>query len=144
MTRLVLDTSVLLSGAVAGSSSPPGRLLASARTGAFELVACPLVFEELRRGLSKPYFRARVTAAEADLLLDALELIATVIPDPESPTPILRDPNDDFLVALAVAATADAIVTGDRDLLDHPELRPPAIDARAACELLGLQEARTD
>jgi putative PIN family toxin of toxin-antitoxin system len=144
LTRLLLDTSVLLSGAVAESSSPPGRLLASARTGAFELVACPLIFEELRRGLAKPYFRARVSAEEADSLLVALELIATVFPNPESPKTVLRDPNDDFLVALAVVASAHAIVTGDRDLLDHPELRPPAIDARAGCELLGLQEGRTD
>jgi hypothetical protein len=29
-------------------------------------------------------------------------------------------------------------VTGDRDLLEHPGLKPPAIGSRAACELLGL------
>ena len=51
---------------------------------------------------------------------------------------ILRDPDDDYLVALARGAGAEAIVSGDRDLLDHPGLEPPAIDARRACELLGL------
>jgi predicted nucleic acid-binding protein len=54
----------------------------------------------------------------------------------------LRDPGDDYLVALALAANADAIVTGDKDLLDHPGLQPPAINARQACELLGLTEPR--
>lgn len=138
MTRLVLDTSVLLSGAVAAPTSPPGRLLAAARTETFELLACPLLFEEFRRGLSKPYFRERVTAAEADELLDAFELLAIVLPDPVTPPSVVRDPNDDFLVALAATGSANAIVTGDRDLLDHLGLRPPAIDARAACRLLGL------
>jgi uncharacterized protein len=51
---------------------------------------------------------------------------------------VLRDPTDDFLVALARAASAEAIVSGDADLLDHDGLEPPAIHARAACELLGL------
>jgi predicted nucleic acid-binding protein len=51
---------------------------------------------------------------------------------------VLRDPTDDYLVELAQAGKAEAIVTGDRDLLDHDGLRPPAIDARAACELLRL------
>ncbi len=139
MTRLVLDTSVLLSGVVAASTSPLGRLLAAARTETFELLACPLLFEEFRRGLAKPYFRERVTAAEADELLDAFELLAIALPDPIAPPSVVRDPNDDFLVALAVAGNADAIVSGDRDLLDHPGLHPPALDSRAACNLLGLR-----
>ena len=42
--------------------------------------------------------------------------IATVLGDPESPPRVVRDLADDYLVALARAADADAIVTGDRDL----------------------------
>jgi predicted nucleic acid-binding protein len=56
---------------------------------------------------------------------------------PHVPVSVLRDPTDDFLVALAIAGRADAIVTSDRDLLDHAGLRPPAINARA-CELLQI------
>jgi predicted nucleic acid-binding protein len=51
---------------------------------------------------------------------------------------VLRDPKDDYLVALAVAGRAEAIVTGDRDLLDHDGLVPPAITPRDACERFGL------
>lgn len=138
MTRLVLDTSVLLSGVIAAPTSALGRLLAAARTETFELIACPLLFGEFSRGLAKPYFRERVTAAEAGELLDAFELLATVLPDPVAPPRVVRDPNDDFLVALAAAGAVDAIVTSDRDLLDHAGLRPPALDARAACRLLDL------
>jgi len=44
----------------------------------------------------------------------------------------------EYLVALARDAGAEALVSGDKDLLDHPGLEPVAIDAREACELLGL------
>ncbi len=64
--------------------------------------------------------------------------IATVLPDPVSPPRLVRDPEDDYLVALARAESADAIVTGDRDLLDHEGLEPPAVTAREACAQLGL------
>jgi len=138
LTRLVLDTNVLLSGAISAPTDPPGLLLAAARAEVFEVVACPLIFTEYRRGIAKPYFRSRLMASEARELLDALELLALVLPDPLESPRVLRDPTDDFLVALATTADAHAIVTGDRDLLDHHELRPPAIDVRAACELLDL------
>lgn len=138
MTRLVLDTSVLLSGAVSAPTSPPAVLLAAARTATFEVVACPRLLLEFERGLEKPYFRSRIDAAQASELLDALQLLCITLSDPLVLRSVLRDPTDDYLVELAHAANADAIVTGDRDLLDHDGLRPPAMDARAACELLRL------
>lgn len=138
MRRLVLDTSALVSGAVSASTNPPGVLLAAARAEAFELVACPRIFVEFERALKKPYFRARLIPFEAEELLDALQLLAVMLPDPPVLQAVLRDPNDDYLVELANAAGAEAIVSGDRDLLDHDGLHPPAISIRAACELLGL------
>jgi putative PIN family toxin of toxin-antitoxin system len=138
LTRLVLDTSVLLSGVVSASTSPPAVLLAAARAATFELVACPRVFLEFERGLAKPYFRSRVGPNEAAELTDALQLLSITLPDPPVQRSILRDRTDDFLVELARARRATAIVSGDADLLDHDGLQPPAIHARAACELLGL------
>jgi uncharacterized protein len=67
-----------------------------------------------------------------------LEALAVIAPDPVSPPPILRDRSDDYLVALAQTARAEAIVTGDRDLLDHEGLNPPALSAKDACRRLGL------
>jgi uncharacterized protein len=138
LTRLVLDTSVLLSGAVSAPTSPPAVLLTAARAATFEVVACPRLFLEFERGLQKDYFRSRLDAAEAAELLDAFHLLCITLPDPPVLRRVLRDPTDDYLVELAQASRAEAIVSGDADLLDHDRLQPPAIHARAACELLRL------
>ena len=58
--------------------------------------------------------------------------------DPRSSPAVLRDPTDDYLVALAITARARAIVSSDKDVLDHPGLHPPALTPREACELLWL------
>lgn len=138
MTRLVIDTSTLLSGLVSAPTSPPALLLAAARAGRFDLVTCPRIFTEFERGLAKDYFRARLSPSIIAAATDALRRLAITLPDPPMARSVLRDPTDDFLVALARAAEAEAIVSGDADLLDHDGLEPPAIHARAACELLGL------
>jgi putative PIN family toxin of toxin-antitoxin system len=138
LRRFVLDASVLLPAAVASPDRATARLMAAARAGAFEIVACPLLIDEYGRGLTRPYFRERLAEDEARAMVEALEFLALVLPDPENPPPVLRDANDDYLVALALVGDAKAIVTGDRDLLDHQGLTPPAITPRTACDLLGL------
>jgi putative PIN family toxin of toxin-antitoxin system len=141
LKRLVLDAGTLASGIVVKrTESPPGRLFVAVRDIAFELVVCPQLLEELRRTLRKPYFGDRISAEEAATAVALIERAAMVFADPADVEPILRDPTDDYLVALAREAAAEAIVTGDKDLLEHTGLEPPAITARAACELLGLTE----
>jgi len=138
--RLVLDASVLLSAPVGRPESPPSLLVEAARSGAFEMIACETLFGEFERGLEGRYFRDRVRDPERALLSAMVRGIATVFPDPESPPPVVRDPADDYLVALARTADADAIVTGDRDLLNHEGLEPPAVTPRDACAQLDLLE----
>jgi putative PIN family toxin of toxin-antitoxin system len=138
LTRLVLDTSTLVSGAVSPPTSPPAVLLDAAQAAVFDLIACPRILVEIERALKKPYFATRFTPAERVDLIETLRLLAIMLPDPPVGRRVLRDPTDDFLVALAASGRADAIVSGDADLLDHDGLQPPAIHARAACELLGL------
>ncbi len=48
----------------------------------------------------------------------------------------LRDSTDDYLLALARSGEAEAIITGDKDLLDHAGLQPPATSAREAVDRL--------
>ncbi len=138
MTRFVVDASALLSGVISVSPSPPALILEAMWTEVFEPVICPQLIAEVRRGLRRPYFAAQIEEAEADGIITAFERAALVLPNPRDPARLLRDSKDDYLVALARAAEAGAIVTGDRDLLDHLDLEPPALTPRAACVQLGL------
>ncbi len=138
MRRLVLDASVLLAAPVGRPEGSPSLLIEAARSGAIEMIACDTLLAEFERGLGSRYFRDRVSEEERTLITAMLRGIATVLPNPLNPPAVVRDPADDYLVALARAAPADAIVTGDRDLLEHQGLQPPAITAHAACHQLGL------
>ena len=89
----------------------------------------PAAAEELRAS----YERGR---REAEQAASALERVAVMLPDPVDPEPVLRDGSDDYLLALARSGDAEAIVTGDKDLLDHAGLQPPAISAREAVDRL--------
>lgn len=140
MKRLVLDPNALASGIIDPHSDKPPRLLFAALENlAFEVVVCPKLLGELRKALRKPYFRERLSAEEARKAVKRIEEVAVAFDDPSNVEPTLRDPKDDYLLALAREADAAAIVSGDKDLLDHAEeLEPRAISPRAACELLGL------
>ena len=138
MTRLVIDASALLSGIASGPRRPPGLLLAALYRGVFEPIVCPRLLGEVRRGLHKGFFRNHVAEQDIERIVLTLARASVQLRDPRDPPPLLRDPTDDYLVALARTARARAIVTGDKDLLEHPGLHPPALTARAACELFGL------
>jgi len=136
--RLVLDASVLLAAPVGRPEGSPSLLIEAARSGVIEMIACETLFAEFERGLENRYFRDRVHEDERVLIAAMVRRIATELPDPVAPPAVVRDSADDYLVALARTAHADAIVTADRDLLDHEGLEPPAITANAACRELGL------
>jgi putative PIN family toxin of toxin-antitoxin system len=132
LTRLVVDANVLVSATVAAPDTPLALLVDAGRTGLVEIVICERLIDEVERGLEHSYFRARLPQEERNAYLEGLCHLGLWLADPVSPPCVVRDPGDDYIVALARAASAAAIVTGDRDLLDHPGLTPPAITARKA------------
>ena len=138
MTRLVVDANVFASAAIGLPKSSSSRVVAAAEGGHFELVACDRLLAEFSAALRGRYFESRVPADERVRLQMLLHELAVILPDPIDPPPVVRDPRDDYLVALALAGRVDAIVTGDKDLLEHAGLRPPAITSRMACERFGL------
>jgi putative PIN family toxin of toxin-antitoxin system len=105
-------------------------------------VVCPLLIEEVRDNLKKPYFRAKLSVLEAREAVEAFTAVAVTLANPTDVEAILRDAADDYLIALARESNAEAIVTGDSDLLDHAGLTPQAINARSACARVGLGETR--
>jgi putative PIN family toxin of toxin-antitoxin system len=84
----------------------------------------PIVSWELARELSdvlrRPEIR-RYGVTEPDVEA-VLAVLGPLLPDIDIAVEI-RDPDDAAVVAAAVAGAADAIVTGDRDLLDDDDLR---------------------
>lgn len=112
--------------------------MAAVEDGEIEMIACPRLLDEVRRGLEGRYFSQRLSEEERQHIETGLARVAAMYEDPESPPPLLRDPDDDYLVALARTAGVEAIVTGDRDLLDHDGLEPPALGVHEACERFNL------
>lgn len=139
MKRLVIDASTLVAG-ITGSDreSPPCVIYDAVSEMSLEAIVCPRLLTEVERALRKPYFRELIEDQEIAEAISIIRDAGTMLDDPADPPAVLRDPTDDYLVALAQEAGAEAIVTSDRDLLDHDGLKPPAIDARTTCKLLTL------
>jgi putative PIN family toxin of toxin-antitoxin system len=76
--------------------------------------------DEVSEVLSRPKLSRHHLAAND--VIDLLRTLARTLPTVDVGSD-LRDPDDAPVVAAAVAGRADAIVTGDADLLDDIELR---------------------
>jgi uncharacterized protein len=100
--------------------SPPGRVLQAARSRRLTIVASWELVEEIVEVLRRPKLRRyKVRSEDLD---DLLVLLAPSLPSVEMDFPV-RDVKDTPVVAAAVAAGAEAVVSGDKDFLDHSELR---------------------
>jgi uncharacterized protein len=115
--RAVLDPNVLVS-ALISPAGPSARLLVELREGAFELVASPLLLDELGDVLQREKFRRYATLDEAGAYVELLRRESSVIEDPRpSAERLAPDPDDEYLLALARVARVDALVSGDPHLL---------------------------
>lgn len=114
--RWVLDTNVVLS-ALVRPGGITGRLRLAWQAGLFTPLVTRITAAELIRVLAYPKFR--LTADEQhELLSDYLPWTEVVrLPRRAPKVPHCRDPNDLPFLQLAYAAKADALVTGDADLL---------------------------
>ena len=137
--RIVLDTNVVTS-ALLWRGIPYQLLQAIRLRSNLKPYSSAALLEELadvltRRSLSKQL--AAVGKQAADVLLDYTLAVQIIEAAPLS-APVCRDPDDDDVLALALAAQADWIVSGDQDLLvlGHFEAIP-ILTARQALDWLG-------
>ena len=115
--RLVLDTNVVASGLLWHGT--PAQLLDAARTDDIDLFTSRHLLAELTRILRRAKFADAITASGLsleELVLGYAELTTIVEPLPIPPT-VIADPDDDQVLACAVAAKAELIVSGDSHLL---------------------------
>ncbi|MGH2698077.1 MAG: putative toxin-antitoxin system toxin component, PIN family [Actinomycetota bacterium] len=110
--RTLLDTNVLISAILFGGL--PRKLLERAIRGEFDLVTSPHLLTELEEVLLEkfgfPQAAAKAIRGEVESMAESVQ--------PTAASAILRDPDNDEVLAAAKLGEAEAIVTGDRDLLD--------------------------
>jgi len=116
--RLVLDTNLLVSGVI--SAGLPRQLVDGAKAGEFELCTSEVLLAELLDVLSRGKFAARLAQAglTPEGIVGDLRRIAVVVSPQAVPRVVPTDPDDDHVLAAALAGAADIIASGDkRDLL---------------------------
>jgi putative PIN family toxin of toxin-antitoxin system len=114
--RVVVDTNTLASGAVAPPGGTLASLVAALRDRAFELVLSEHILDELARTLAKQYFTRRISLADSQTYQVAVARHATLTPITATVQGVATHPEDDLILAAAVSASADYLVTGDRHL----------------------------
>ena len=109
--RIVFDTNVLFAafvtyGACAG-------LYEECLLGG-QIVVSRFILEELREKLLT---KAKLSSMEVKDVINAVSADAEVLEPQPLAIPVYRDADDDWILATTLAAKADALVTGDKDLL---------------------------
>lgn len=138
--RVVLDTNTIVSGVISARGAPR-QLVDGAKASAFDLVMSETLLAELLDVLERRKFDARLQAAGLipHGLVDDLRQLAIVVIPPAVPRVVPNDPDDDHVLACALAGNADLIVSGDRDLLSLESYQGISIvAARGAVERLTI------
>jgi putative PIN family toxin of toxin-antitoxin system len=115
--RAVIDINVPLSGLI--WRGRPHALIEQVRDGTLSLVSSPALLAELAGVITRTKFRTALARSNTspEQMLAELRLLAEIVEPPPLLVPVSRDPDDDAVLALAVASQPDLIVSGDADLL---------------------------
>ena len=112
--KAVFDTNVLLAAFI--TEGICSKILVRGRKRQFHLILCPVILREFERVLIKKF---SITRNEARSILQIVsEAMHSVVSPSQSVQGICRDPDDDSILACALEAGADYLVTGDVDLLE--------------------------
>ena len=138
--RVVLDTNTVVSGLLWGGA--PRRLIDAARARRIELHVSTVLVAEFAEVIAREEFAKRIRAANlsaAALVADYAHLAKVVSPADIAPT-VAGDPDDDQVLACALAAQADLVVSGDSHLRNLKSFqRIPIVSAAQALALIEPQ-----
>jgi putative PIN family toxin of toxin-antitoxin system len=121
--NVVLDTNTVISGLF--WKGAPRQVLDLARSGSITLFTSPELLVELADVLGRKKFAQRMLQAQVtvdELVFGYAALARTIRPAKIKPV-IRADPDDDKVLACAIAAKAILIVSGDSHLLDLNEYK---------------------
>ena len=112
--RVILDTNVLLA-ALISPHGPPEVIYRAWLAGRFDLVTSTAQLDELRRASRYPKLRTLLPAHRIGAMVNNMQRAVVLRVIPSLPDDIeANDPNDAFLLSMALAGEADYLVTGDR------------------------------
>ena len=112
--RVVLDTNIVVSALVWGGM--PFKLLQAATDGIIDLYTSPVLLTELREVLAREHLASRLIAQQSSIeqAIGFYGELAIRISPLTTPRVVANDPDDDHVIACAVAANAQWIVSGDK------------------------------
>jgi putative PIN family toxin of toxin-antitoxin system len=109
--KIILDSNVFLS-ALISPHSPSDVIYRAWRARQFEVITSDIQLEEIRRASRYPKFRKILQPAKVGAMINNLQ--NAIILEKITIKDEADDPNDSFLIAMALAGKADYLVTGDK------------------------------
>lgn len=89
---------------------------------------CPALLDEIRKVLTtRVRLRKWIGLETATLFVDTIGTLVDLVDDPVRIDAETRDPNDDYLIALARANGVELMGSGDKDLLEWETQRSPVM-----------------
>ena len=126
--KIVIDTNLLISYIIRGGNSPLSTVIKNEN---HIILASSELIEEYVSVLMRPKFQKYFdTVNVADILNGFIKLLTLVHVD--STVKLCRDPNDDFIIQLAISSEADFLITGDNDIL--------ILESFGNCQFISLSE----
>jgi putative PIN family toxin of toxin-antitoxin system len=137
--RLVLDTNAAVSGLLWHGN--PGKLIDAAQAGSLIVCASAPLLAELHGVLVREKFarHLQVRGLTATQIFEGYAALTTVVVPAILPPAVIDDPDDDAVLACAVAAKADLVVSGDPHLVKLIQYEGiPVVTPAEAVARLGL------
>ncbi|GIK58775.1 MAG: putative toxin-antitoxin system toxin component, PIN family [Chloroflexi bacterium] len=118
MMRVVVDTSVIVSGLISAKGSP-AFIIARWIQGEFILLYSPAMLAELEDVLNRAWLTERLTATPNRVhdFLSAVRVMGELVSGYAQVSGVVRDPFDEMFLACSLLGRADYLVTVDKDLL---------------------------
>ncbi len=138
MSLLVFDPNVFVSAFISPRRSAPALLVEAFLDGRVQVLVCACLIDEFAGVLARPKFARHSGDGRARDFVATISDHAIEVGDPVMAAGVTADPDDDYLIALARAHDAQAVVSGDRHLLDATDVGVGVWSPRAAVGHLGL------
>ena len=116
--RIVLNTNQHIS-AIIRPNGHPAQIVELWRIGLIELAISPFILKEFEAVVHRPRIQEKNNLSDADIAeyLKVLRTSAVLVPGAITVNAVPDDPDDNIIIACAIEAEVDMIISGDQHLL---------------------------